>query len=102
MQTDPIRCLCECEASLVVHFKDFLDGVYVGRCAQIKPQVVLIGRAHNLLGIKKYNMEYYRLNCGKSFMPLSNKKNANTIFCEIFTRITVKKHLKLLQHGCQT
>lgn len=56
MQIHPIRCLCKSEASLVVHFKDFLDGVDVGRSPQVQPKVVLTGCAHNLLG-RKYNME---------------------------------------------
>lgn len=43
------QCLCEGEASLVVHFKDFLDGVDVGRRPQVQPQVVLVGCAHYLL-----------------------------------------------------
>lgn len=49
MQTDPFGCLSESEASLMVHFKDFLDGVDVGRGPQVQPQVVLVGCAHNLL-----------------------------------------------------
>lgn len=72
MQTDQtLRCLCESEASLIVHFKDFLDGVDIGRSPQVQPQVVLTGCAHNLLG-RKYNMEYYRFSW-------SQTKIANTI-----------------------
>ena len=41
--------LCEGEPGLVVNLEDLLDGVDVGRRPQIQAQVVLAGRAHDLL-----------------------------------------------------
>lgn len=83
-QADLIGRLCESEASLVIHFKDFLDGVDVGRSPQVQPQVVLVGCAHNLLG-RKNKMEYYRFIFTKHFL------------CKISSTLT--KHLWLLQQG---
>lgn len=31
--------LCEGHAGLVVHFEDFLDGVHVGSCSEVKPKL---------------------------------------------------------------
>lgn len=42
-------CLCEGQSSLVVHFEDLLDGIDVGSRPQVQSQVVLGGRAHDLL-----------------------------------------------------
>lgn len=83
-QADLIGRLCESEASLVIHFKDFLDGVDIGRSPQVQPQVVLVGCAHNLLG-RKNKMEYYRFIFTKHFL------------CKISS--TLKKHLWLLQQA---
>ena len=41
--------LCEGKAGLVVHLEDLLDGVHVGCRPQVQAQVVLVGRAHDLL-----------------------------------------------------
>lgn len=42
-------CLCEGEPGLVVHFEDLLDGVDISGRPQVQTQVVLAGRAHDLL-----------------------------------------------------
>lgn len=41
--------LCEGHTSFIVHLEDFLNGVDIGGCSQIQTQVVLHGRAHDLL-----------------------------------------------------
>lgn len=41
--------LCEGEPRFVVDFEDLLDGVHVGGRPQVQTQVVLAGRAHDLL-----------------------------------------------------
>lgn len=41
--------LCEGHASFVVHLEDFLDRIDIGSCSQVQSQVILHGRAHNLL-----------------------------------------------------
>lgn len=49
----PLLRLCEGEAGLVVHLEDLLDGVDVGGRAEVQAQVVLAGRAHDLLKEQK-------------------------------------------------
>lgn len=44
--------LCEGQSSLVVHFEDLLDGVDVGSRPQVQAQIVLGGRAHDLLRVE--------------------------------------------------
>lgn len=45
--------LCEGEPGLVVDLEDLLDGVDVRGRAQVQTQVVLAGRAHDLLQEQK-------------------------------------------------
>lgn len=45
--------LCEGEPGLVVDLEDLLDGVDVRGRAQVQTQVVLAGRAHDLLEEQK-------------------------------------------------
>lgn len=42
-------CLCKGQPSLIVHFEDLLNGVDVSGRPQVQTQVVLGGRAHDLL-----------------------------------------------------
>lgn len=58
VQVTGTSCLCEGQPGLVVHFEDLLDGVDVGGRPQVQAQVVLGGRAHDLLqevGVKADN-----------------------------------------------
>lgn len=45
--------LCEGEPGLVVDLEDLLDGIDVGGRPQVQAQVVLAGRAHDLLRTQK-------------------------------------------------
>lgn len=45
--------LCEGEPGLVVDLEDLLNGVDVGSRPEVQAQVVLAGRAHDLLKQKK-------------------------------------------------
>lgn len=48
------RHLCEGKACFVVHFEDFFNGVDIGCCSEVQPEVILVGCAHDLLkGEKK-------------------------------------------------
>lgn len=49
VQVTGSSCLCEGQASLIVHFEDLLDGVDISGRPQVQTQVVLGGRAHDLL-----------------------------------------------------
>lgn len=54
-QPVPIR-LCEGYTSFIVHFEDFLYGVDIGSCSQVQSQIILHGRAHDLLkGVRKHD-----------------------------------------------
>lgn len=43
------RHLCEGKACFVVHFEDFFNGVDIGCCSEVQPEVILVGCAHDLL-----------------------------------------------------
>lgn len=49
VQVTGSSCLCKGQPSLIVHFEDLLDGVDVSGRPQVQTQVVLGGRAHDLL-----------------------------------------------------
>lgn len=48
-----MACLCKGQASLIVHFEDFLDCIDVGSCSQVQTQVILHGSTHDLLKQKR-------------------------------------------------